>query len=174
MTLAAFDKSAIRFMVSNMPTLELRAAGEQDLENLRLWKNQQKQFFFHQQDISAEQQRQWFEAFVKRPYDLLTMTVYGGEVFGCMGIRWDDGYWDIYNVILGDPAFGRRGLMGRAFDALLGYALSIKQAPITLRVLRHNPVVGWYQKHGFTITDERLNYYFMIYQPIYSALKEKQ
>jgi len=161
-------------MISNTPTLELRAAGEQDLEKLRLWKNQQKLFFFHQQDISAEQQRQWFEGFVKRPYDLLIMTVYDGKTFGCMGIRWHDGCWDIYNVILGDPAFGRRGLMGQAFDALLGYALSLKQAPITLQVLKYNPAVGWYQKHGFTITEERFDHYFMTYQPVYSVPKEKQ
>jgi ribosomal protein S18 acetylase RimI-like enzyme len=164
MTMSHFDKSKIYIAVPSIVGLGLRAIGEEDLMFLRQWKNQQKQFFFHQQDISPEQQMQWFESFVTRPHDLLFMTVYAGHVFGCMGIRWLDSYWDIYNVILGDDAFGKRGLMGNAFNSLLHYALTLKSAPITLQVLKHNPAVGWYHKHGFKITEEYDNHFSMTYQ----------
>jgi ribosomal protein S18 acetylase RimI-like enzyme len=158
------DKSQIQIFVTGIAELELRAAREHNLENLRQWKNQNKQFFFHQEDITPEQQKSWWEAFMERPLDLVFMTVFEGNEIGCMGIRWLDGYWDIYNVILGNSLYRKHGLMGRAFDSLLNYALSVRQAPVQLQVLKHNPAVGWYQKHGFFIEEEYITYYKMTYQ----------
>ena len=157
-------KSTTHIMVSTDPKLELRAVGQKDLEFLRQWKNKQKQFFFHQEEISASQQIKWFVSFVKRPYDFMFMTVYEQQVFGCMGIRWQEDHWDIYNVILGQMSFGGRGLMGKAFAALLTYANTLKPALISLQVLKHNPAVGWYQKQGFEITATHETYFSMSYQ----------
>jgi len=156
-----FKKSSLSILIPQVDGLELKAATKSDLENLRVWKNSQKQFFFHQQDISEQQQSEWYSAYEKRPYDLLLMTIFKGETFGCMGIRWLDGFWDIYNVILGEASFGKKGLMSNAFKALLDFALDLKFAPITLQVLKHNPAVEWYQRNGFIIAEEH-NIYFMM------------
>jgi ribosomal protein S18 acetylase RimI-like enzyme len=160
-----FDKSAIHIVIPALPALALRSASQCDLEYLRKWKNEQKQFFFHQEEIKPEQQLNWYRSFIKRPYDLMLMVEYEHRLFGCMGIRWQDNHWDIYNVILGVHEFGRRGLMGRAFATMLDFAGSLKTAPITLQVLKHNPAVEWYQKHGFEITEKYESFFSMIFQP---------
>lgn len=160
-----FDKSTIRIAVPKVPELELRAAGQADLDLLRTWKNEQKQFFFHQEEITVVQQSRWYGSFINRPYDLLLMTVFEQRVFGCMGIRWQEDHWDIYNVILGLQDFGRKGLMGKSFSAILAYAITLKQAPIKLQVLKRNPAVAWYQKQGFSITATHESHFSMMYQP---------
>lgn len=146
------------------PDLRLRSATTRDLENLRAWKNAQSQFFFHQTEISPAQQLAWFDAFVQRPNDYMLMVEHQGTAKGCMGIRLLDAEWDIYNVILGDPAFGRQGHMGRAFAAMLAMALQQRDLPITLKVLKHNPAVGWYLKNGFTTAFEAEDHFGLRYQ----------
>src|SRR5690554_6166538 len=115
------NKSSILLNVPNAPGLTLRSANESDLEHLRTWKNKEKQFFYHQSDISETQQKQWFEAFKTRPNDFMFMTVFEGQEFGCMGIRFKENYWDVYNVIVGRTEFGGRGLMGHSFAAMLEF-----------------------------------------------------
>jgi len=156
-----FDKSNIYLEVEGFPGLVMRAARIQDLETLRVWKNDQKAFFFYQIEISPDQQMHWFEGFVTRPYDLMFLVEYGQTVFGCMGVRWKEEHWDIYNVILGIQAFGKRGLMGMCFQTLLSFAYSLHQAPITLQVLSTNPAVTWYEKQGFKIIEEHKTYFSM-------------
>jgi hypothetical protein len=159
-----FDKSKIRIVISRQPTLVLRSAGISDLRNLLQWKNDQKNFFFHQEEITLTQQRQWYESFEKRPYDLMLMIEYDQHVFGCMGIRLQDDHWDVYNVILGLQDFGRRGLMGLAFGAMLEFALSLNPLPISLQVLKKNPAVKWYQRQGFEISEVHESHYLMIHK----------
>lgn len=146
------------------PGLRLRSATDLDLDMLRTWKNAQSQFFFHQAEISPAQQRAWFDAFVQRPDDYMLMVEHQGTAKGCMGIRLLDTEWDIYNVILGDPTFGKQGHMGRAFAAMLGMARQQHDLPITLKVLKHNPAVGWYLKNGFTTASEAADHFGLRYQ----------
>ena len=167
-----FDKSKIHIVISRQPELVLRSAGIADLLNLLQWKNDQKKFFFHQEEITLPQQRQWFESFEKRPTDLMLMIEYEQQVFGCMGIRLQDIHWDVYNVILGLQEFGRRGLMGLAFGAMLEHAFSLDPLPISLQVLQNNPAVKWYQRQGFEISEIHESHYVMIYQPTQTK-KEK-
>lgn len=159
-----FDKSTIRIVVPAVPGLELRAATGADLESLRHWKNEQRRFFFFQEEITKTQQKQWFDAFMERSHDLMLMTMFEEQVFGCMGIRWQGDLWDIYNVILGLPDFGKRGLMRHAFAAMLDYAIALKPGPITLKVLKRNPAVDWYKKHGFRITESHEQHFSMSYK----------
>ena len=146
------------------PGLRLRSATALDLDKLRAWKNAQSQFFFHQTEISPAQQSAWFEAFVQRPHDYMLMVEHQGTDKGCMGIRLLDFEWDIYNVILGDPAFGKQGHMGRAFAAMLAMARQERDLSITLKVLKHNPAVGWYLKNGFTTAFAAEDYFGLRYQ----------
>jgi ribosomal protein S18 acetylase RimI-like enzyme len=160
-----FDKSVIHIVVPTSTELILRSAKQSDMDYLRKWKNEQKQFFFYQEEITSNQQGEWYESFKQRPNDLMLMTEYNQQIFGCMGIRWKENRWDVYNVILGLQEFGGRGLMGLAFTSLLDLVNSLKSAPISLQVLRHNPALKWYQKQGFEITETHESFFFMTFQP---------
>jgi len=159
-----FDKSAIYIVVPKLPALVLRSASQLDLGCLRKWKNEQKLFFFHKEEITENQQMQWYESFKQRDHDLMLMTEYNQKMFGCMGIRLQENQWDIYNVILGLPEFGGRGLMGLAFASMLDLAGSLNSAPISLQVLKHNPAVKWYQDQGFQITKSNDSSFFMTFE----------
>lgn len=158
------SKDSIILAVQGNSHLMLRAAAAADLEDLRQWKNDQREFFFYKNEISLDQQKIWYAAFQSRPLDLMFMTILDGQSFGCMGIRWLDNAWDIYNVILGRPEFGGRGLMSQAFKTMLAHALSVKRSPIALQVLKHNPAVKWYLKNQFVITAERDDHYAMLFK----------
>jgi hypothetical protein len=159
----SFDKPTIRIVIPTLQALVLRSAGQADLEHLRKWKNEQKQFFFYQEEITPNQQVQWYEGYKKRPNDIILMTEYEQQIFGCMGIRWQENHWDIYNVILGRQEFGGRGLMGLAFSAMLNFAVAHKATPINLQVLKKNPAVKWYQKQGFEIIETHDSFFLMIF-----------
>lgn len=163
------DKSSIHLMVPSVPGLELRSATSGDLELLRHWKNAQREFFFYQREISEIEQIQWFNDFTLRNNDIMLMNVLNKKAFGCMGIRWKSDHWDVYNVILGLPEYGKRGLMGRAFTRLLDFAITLKVAPITLEVLKHNPAITWYQRQGFCITSEHETHFDMSYHTKYDS-----
>lgn len=160
-----FDKSTIDIVVPKLSDLVLRSVNRSDLESLRQWKNQQKQFFFHQEEITANQQEKWFELFEQRPYDIMLIIEYKHQILGSMGVRWHNNQWDVYNVILGIKEFGGRGLMGFAFKEMLGLANALKTGPISLKVLKQNPAVRWYQKNGFKIIESYDSFFLMIFQP---------
>jgi hypothetical protein len=68
---------------------------------------------------------------------------------GCMGFRLIDGKADVYNVILGNPDYGRKGFMSKALALMCSYILSNSIQNIGLKVLRSNPALNWYLKNGF-------------------------
>ena len=144
----------------------LRSANAGDLANLRQWKNQRREFFFHKEEISPEQQDQWFEAYQVRPDDFMFMVMVGEEPAGCMGIRLGDGdTWDVYNVILGVSELRGSGLMSSAFQAMLRFAASRHCASITLKVLKGNPAMDWYRKNGFVTSAEYPDHFCMSHRP---------
>lgn len=145
-------------------SLILKAANENNLENLRQWKNEQRKFFFHKDMITPEQQRAWFTQYQVRNHDYMFIVDLNGIAIGCMGIRLLDEEWDIYNVILGLPHYGKKGYMGKVFKTMLAYAQSISNCPITLQVLKANPAVEWYKKKGFVVAAEQADHYSMVYQ----------
>lgn len=159
-------KSNIEFNLTiNGIVIRLRTADVTDLQNLRLWKNANCEYFFYKGEISAAQQGAWFESYQTRPLDLMFVVLANEKAVGCMGIRLLEGSWDVYNVILGEGEYGKRGIMGAAFQQMLAFAQTLNPSPITLKVLPKNPAVGWYQKQGFFITSESDDYLEMKYQP---------
>lgn len=151
-------------MATQTLSLTIRSANENDLENLRQWKNEQREFFFYKDIITPEQQRAWFVKFQARNHDYMFIVDLNGKAIGCMGIRMFDEVWDIYNVILGLPDYGKKGYMGQALQAMLTYAQSVSQSPITLQVLKANPAVEWYKKNGFVAIAEQADHYSLIHQ----------
>ena len=67
-------------------------------------------------------------------------------------------------ALMGEDAYGKQGHMGRAFAAMLLMASQHLQLPITLKVLKHNPAVGWYLKNGFTTAFEAEDHFGLRYQ----------
>lgn len=161
-----YNKKEISIPIQNEGfQFTLRTASEGDLPNLRKWKNNEREFFFFKNEISLEQQREWFRAYLSRTDDYMFVILVNKNAIGCMGIRLIEGGWDVYNVILGSKDFGSKGLMSKAFKAMLQFAVSNHQYSITLKVLKHNPAIEWYKKNGFTITSEQSDHFCMSYQP---------
>ncbi len=149
---------------SDKDEIQLKTSDQEDLLNLRQWKNSQCEYFFYQDVISLKQQQNWFYSYLNRADDFMFIVMVGQVPIGCMGIRYIDSEWDIYNVILGIDDFGKKGIMSKAFQSLLDFANATKQSPLTLKVLKHNPAVAWYQKNGFEIESDMSSYYRMIYR----------
>ncbi|NQU42068.1 GNAT family N-acetyltransferase [bacterium] len=148
------------FAVDGQPPL-LRSAEIGDLENLREWKNANCRFFFHKDPINPEQQASWFQAFLDRTHDHMFIVECEGRAAGCMGIRRLEDAWEVYNVILGEAEFGRKGLMGRALKMMCRFAIEDWEWPVTLRVLKENPAVGWYLKNGFEKISEEEDHFYL-------------
>ena len=144
----------------------LRTANEADLENLRHWKNENREFFFFKNEIMPEQQFEWFNAYQCRSEDFMFLVIVDGEAVGCMGIRLINDSWDVYNVILGLKQFGGNGLMSRALQSMLHFAESRHSNQIALKVLKQNPAVSWYKKNGFFVTLEEKDFYSMSFQQV--------
>jgi len=137
-----------------LPGVSLRSATASDCETLRTWKNEHRRAFFLQDTITEDAQRQWFDAYSRRPDDAMFMVQAERETVGCIGIRQRDGQFDVYNVILGQPKFGGQGVMSRALQILVSDARRQSAGDIVARVLTDNPALVWYQKRGFEIVSE--------------------
>ena len=131
----------------------LRTITASDCETLRVWKNANREAFFHKEIITPKEQKAWFSGYLIRPDDLMFIVDTGVDV-GCMGIRLDSGAVDVYNVIRGDKS-GRRGLMREAMLLMCAFARSHYEGRIGCRVLSQNPAVAWYEQCGFAMLRER-------------------
>lgn len=134
------------------PRVALRAIAESDLDNLRTWKNDHRQFFFFKGIISRQGQAQWFEGYRNREHDYMFIVVVDGRDVGCMGVRLLDNVCDIYNVILGIAEMGGQGHMSHAFSIMCSYGLLKYSAALTIKVLSDNPNTRWYKRNGFKDT----------------------
>ena len=143
----------------------LRHASQGDIEKLRVWKNRHKHTFFHQQDISPEQQKAWYAGFAARDNDFMFMIVdllAGDPVeVGCLGFRDLGDRIDIYNVMRGEPRREGGVSILEAMNLLVNYIATNFHKPITCLVLKNNPANDWYQKCGFFRNQEREDCYLL-------------
>jgi RimJ/RimL family protein N-acetyltransferase len=145
-------------------TLNLRTAVENDIENLRIWKNMNKDFFFYKKEITESQQKEWFNQYLSRSDDYIFIVELNNQFpIGCMGIRKLENEWDAYNIILGESEFGGKGYMSIAFKKMLDFASNCESLPITLKVLKENPAVTWYEKNGFKKIAIEDSHFYMKY-----------
>lgn len=128
----------------------LQSIRESDLENLRRWKNMHRHSFFFQGILSPPDQRKWFREYLGRPDDYMFVVCCEGESIGCIGFRYIDGKVDVYNVIRG--VAGKPGTMGLALHRMCDYALQIYPGILSVKVLRGNPAIAWYECNGFRET----------------------
>lgn len=136
-------------LILTSPELDvsLRTITEDDLENLRVWKNTHRFAFFYQAIITPEQQRQWFHDYLARDDDWMFIVQCAGETIGCMGFRMREQCADIYNVIRAHP--GNPGAMGRALRLLCSFIADDFTRAIRARVLLNNPARQWYRQNKF-------------------------
>lgn len=129
--------------------MALRTITGTDCNSLRRWKNTNRKAFFFQNIISPQMQAQWFKNYLDRKNDFMFMVMFHNEPIGCIGFRIIEDQADIYNVILGRPNIGGKGLMSKAIRLMCSYIYSDFTHDIRLKVLHCNPAVGWYEKNGF-------------------------
>jgi RimJ/RimL family protein N-acetyltransferase len=154
--------------LSGHPDLRLREINSADLENLRTWKNENKNSFFLKEEITPEQQRKWYTNFSQREHDhmFIVEQEHNGdwEPIGCMGFRKldDEGCIDGYNIIRSKKIEPASFSMSDAFGGMLAYAASLHpRLPLYVKVLSHNPAVAWYEKNNFKTIDEKDGYVLM-------------
>jgi len=149
-----------RFTVTSQafPELKLTTISRHNLEDLRVWKNTNRHWFFHDKLISPAQQLAWFSCYLDRPKDYMFMVVHRDTEIGCMAIRRDGEVLDIYNVILGHTEMSCKGFMGKGMSLMIAFARKTFSLPITLNVLISNPAVNWYIQQGFEETYRADNY----------------
>jgi len=136
----------------------LRSIKEDDIQLLRQWKNDHREFFFYKQIITVDQQKEWFTRWSSETCDHLFVVELKGASIGCIGARLFQETVDVYNVILGDKAFKGQGVMSEALRAVVAFSQFLYSGlPVCVRVLQTNPAVGWYERNGFariTANDE--------------------
>jgi RimJ/RimL family protein N-acetyltransferase len=154
--------------LARFPDLRLRAIGQEDIENLRTWKNENKNSFFLKQEITPEQQWKWYQAFSTRNDDhmFIVEQLEAGKwtPIGCMGFRElaEEGNVDAYNIIRSKKIGNASFTMSEAFRLMLAYASSLyPQLPLRVKVLSHNPAVAWYEKNDFSKIGEQDGYFAM-------------
>ena len=143
----AFEVDAERFSV--------RPARRADIETLRVWKNANRAAFFTKEEISPEQQEAWFEAFSKKTDQQMFVFERAGKLAGCVGFRFvAPGEVDLFNLILGDGRYGRKGVISAFYRCLESELAHRGVERIQLRVLSSNaPGIAFYRKHGFAVCE---------------------
>jgi ribosomal protein S18 acetylase RimI-like enzyme len=148
----------------------LRLATLDDRECLRLWKNQNKQYYFHKKDISPDEQAAWFSGYLERQDDHVFMveeeegpawTIVG--VVACRLLQ-DPSTVDLYNIMRGARGAADRTNMGDALQTLCREIMAHYKEPITCKVLADNPALDWYARLGFEVWEDRGSYKLLGYK----------
>ncbi len=140
----------------------LRSINMSDLECLRRWKNDNRMSFFYQKIITSSEQEKWFSGYLKNPKDFMLMVEQDSVPTGCMGFKLVDDAADIYNVILGDERYRRKGTISSALALLCSYIRKVHTKNVVLKVLRsNNTAVSFYLKNFFVIAEEAPDHYLM-------------
>ena len=139
----------------------LETAVFDDIEQLRIWKNENRQYFFNKNIISSKDQAKWFNNFLKKEDDYIFMVKYGDSSIGCIGFRLLSGVIDIYNVILGDKQYMSKGIMSFVLTLMCSFIFDNYKNDKTVRVLLDNPARKWYKKNNFFEVCEKEDHVFM-------------
>lgn len=148
-------KPAVKIIIDAQRDLLMRSVNWDDVELLRIWKNDHREFFFHKTTITEEQQKNWFAKWFGEKNDHLFMVECKKEKVGCIGARLFNNTVDVYNVILGDKSFKGSGVMSEVLLATLALCNFLYPGkPVCVRVLKNNPATGWYRRNGFVQKSE--------------------
>ena len=151
-------------LVSDDKKIRLTPIKIDDLENLRIWKNLYKDFFFLKKEINKKDQKSWFEnIYLKNKNDFMFIIYYKSQIIGTIGCRLLDNYWDIYNVMNVNKDYKGKGIMSLALKLLISFMESKSNKDVTAKVLANNSNLKWYLKNNFKVVKEMGNYNFIKY-----------
>lgn len=137
----------------------VRTISNEDAEILRLWKNEHRQFFFYNKEISFDEQKLWMDQMNRRTNDFMFIVENNSVPIGCVGARVIEDFVDIYNVILGNKLYKGKHIMTEALWSVVSFCtLFFNSMPIRVRVLKSNPAIKWYEKIGFILTKDNSDY----------------
>ncbi len=141
------------FLVKNKryPLLGLRTISESDQENLRTWKNANRNRFFFQGIISNEDQQKWFRSYLGDANDYMFIVISQGTDTGCMGLHHREDRWEIWNVIRGRHEQSCKDAMWKALHLMCSFALQKDNSGIHAKILLDNPAIDWYYRNGFKL-----------------------
>jgi len=149
-------------IVTGEGDLALRAIENEDIELIRKWRNENRQYFFYKEVIKPEQQIDWFKSYQNKEKENIFIVEYDGIKIGCIGFRFMNNSVDVYNVILGNKKYGGRGIMGRALRLMCSFIVDNYRNGITLMVLPDNNKARlWYASNGFEQTGIKEEYIAM-------------
>lgn len=154
--------------------MHLREIVKSDNENLRLWKNLNKNSFFLQTEITPEMQEKWFEGYEKNDEKILIAveeTAAGDNDIGCVAYRnIGEKRIDLFNIMRGKPSRGSASIKS-AMQILMEYLIKHYAGhEYSAKVLRTNPALEWYRKCGFEVQMEMDCYVQVVYAGI--AIKD--
>jgi ribosomal protein S18 acetylase RimI-like enzyme len=152
-------------------TCRVRPVRPGDIETLRVWKNDNRRAFHHQEIITPEQQARWFASFADDPTQQLFVAEIDGELVACVGFRIKTASRvELFNLIAGHPAYRGRGATTRFFECLRDALAGKGYTEIELEVLKSNAeAAGWYGRRGFRPQDEGERFVRMLLAPHASA-----
>ena len=154
-------KEDIIFDSDNNSRIKLRFINSGDIELLRKWKNDNKQYFFFDKIINPDQQLEWYRNFTKRKNDFMFIVELDSKRIGCMGYRLINRTIDIYNVILGEKKYSQQKVMSNAFQLMISNIKKKFALEIFAKVIIDNPALTWYFKNGFKVSEKK-DQYFLI------------
>lgn len=143
----------------NNPNFRLKLIESEDLEDIREWKNENRQYFFYKEIITPEQQQNWFEKHKLNKQDFMFVAQeYDGKNFvniGCMGYRLEEDNIDIYNIMRGRSIENSTNNMSDAFNMMNIYISNKYKLDVSCVVLNDNPARKWYEKNSLKQVEQR-------------------
>jgi hypothetical protein len=135
---------------------ELHTISSRDLEDLRMWKNLNRERFFYKGIITPEQQLQWYDGYLSRQNDMMFVVQKKSLRLGCVGIRSVRDIMDIYNLMRWFDKHRPGGEMGHAVRIMCSYVRRFLEytGPIRAQVIMNNAdALDWYEKNRFFLVN---------------------
>ena len=124
----------------------------EDIQRLRLLRNQNRWCFIYSEKISPEEQSRWFERYLQQEGDYVFSVFYRDCWVGSVSLyNVSNGQAEFGRLLIDRQAVGRRGLGRMVTDQLcaLGFA-SLGLSGIHLEVYEDNfPALRTYERAGF-------------------------
>jgi ribosomal protein S18 acetylase RimI-like enzyme len=135
----------------------------EDLETLRVWKNDNRHAFHHQAIITPEQQIRWFASFAGDRMQQLFVSEIDGQLVACIGFRVKTASRvELFNLICQAASRGV-GVATRFFEFMRDALAAKGYTEIELEVLKSNAAAAsWYARRGFRVVGEGDTFHRML------------
>ena len=151
----------------------LRPLGRKDIEELRVLRNKNKEFFFDSSEITTKQQKEWYEKYLKKENDIMfavELAEDAGKFIGAIAlydIDIENGTAECGRTLIDKEKAPIKGLGTEATVAVCHIGFSeFKFKKISGLVLKTNArVLKSDARAGFVITGEKDNYFILEMTP---------